>query len=104
VGSCHLAAAVAPVGAASRKGFGNRGGSRRFGLGGATEHNTTGEDSRLSAIVVGDLVLGVVNKNLGSTGTFPARHLWLGRFGGGERIDTLWVGEKGGGRAGGARR
>jgi len=100
--SCRLAAVNAPVGgAAGRKGLGNGGGSGRFGLDGtSTEHNTAGEDGRLSTIVVGHLVLGVVNEDLGGTGPFPTRHLWLGRVGGGEGVDTLRVGEDGGIRVG----
>jgi len=102
---CHLAAVSAPVGAASRKGFGDGRGSGGFGrLGGTTEHDTAGEDGRLSAIIVGHLGLGVVNKDLGSTGAFPARHLWLGRVGGGEGVNTVRVGEKGGSGEGGAGR
>ena len=94
-GSCHLAAVSAPVGA---------GHGERFGLGGATEHNAAGEDSRLSAIVVGHLGLGVVDKDLGGAGTFPARHLWLGRVGGSEGVDAPWVRENGGRGVGGAGR
>jgi len=88
--SCHLAAVGAPVGAAGRKGFGNGGRSGRFGLCGTAEHNTTGKDGGLSTIVVGDLVLGVVDKDLGGTGTFPARHLdQVRRIGGGDGVDAL---------------
>lgn len=72
----HLAAYRAPVGTGGTKGHGNWGGSRRLGLGGkSTKHDTTGEDSGLSAIVVGHLGLGVVNKDLCGTSSFPARHL-----------------------------
>ena len=103
-GWCHLAAVGAPVGAAGREGFGDGGGSRRFGLGGTTKHHTAGEDGRLSAIIVGHLGLGVVDEDLGSTGAFPAGHLWLGGVGGGEGVDTLRVGEEGGSGEGGAGR
>jgi len=103
--SCHLASVSAPVGASGRKGLGNGGGSGRFGLDGtSTKHDTAGEDSRLSAIVVGHLGPRVVNKDLGSTGTFPAGHLWLGRVGRGEGVDALRVGENGVGGRGARRR
>lgn len=95
----------APAGTAGGKGLGDWGGSGRFGLDGdSAEHDTASEDSRLSTIVVGHLVLRVVDKDLCGTCAFPARHLQLGRFGGGEGFDALWVGEKGGRGAGGARR
>lgn len=78
-GSCgHLAAVGAPAGAGGRKGLGDGGTSGRFRLyWTSTEHDTASEDGGLSTIVVGDLGLGVVNKDLGGTGTFPARHLWV---------------------------
>jgi hypothetical protein len=80
--SCHLAVEGTPVGAAVRKRVDDRGGSWRFGLGGTgTKHNTAREDSGLTAVVVGHLVPGVVNKDLCSAGTFSAGHFGLERFG-----------------------
>ena len=94
--SCHLTAVGAPVGAGGRKGLDDGGCSGLCGT--STEHNAAGEDGGLSTIVVGHLGLGVVDKDLGSASAFPARHLWLGRVGSGEGVDTLRVGESGGAR------
>ena len=111
--SCHLAVEGTPAGAAGRKRVGDGGGSWRFGLEGAsTEHDTAGEDGRLTTIVVRHLILGVVNKDLCSACAFPTRHLGLERFRCRERVDALRVGEEGirrrgtrrGSRVGGNRR
>ena len=62
-----------------------------------SEHNTTSEDSGLSAIVVGDLSLGGVDEDTSLTGTLATRELEFGRLiigrkrhggGGGVRIET----------------
>jgi len=70
--SCHLAAAGAPTGAGGGKWLGDGGGGGLRGT--STEHDTASEDGGLSAVVVCHLGLGVVNKDLGGTSAFPARH------------------------------
>ena len=52
-------------------------------LRGRTEHHAAGQDGRLAAVVVGDLVLSGVDEDARLASTLPARKLELGLLVGG---------------------